>query len=223
MKRVIIILISTFISLAYAQDEIANANVSVVTFDYKPIPGAQIHFRDTLNNKIYSGVSDKDGKFKIDLPAGIYWIQLKSVGEAKDYSAIEIPKLEGREMYGNVDIIIRYEEETTFTLSNLHFETNKSVIKPSSYNELDELVRYLELKPDIKIEVAGHTDSDGSESSNMTLSQNRAKAVKDYLISKGITADRIIAKGYGESKPIADNGSEAGKALNRRTEIHIIK
>ena len=112
--------------------------------------------------------------------------------------------------------------------ARLHLATyiskrTKSIIKSESFDELDELVNYLQLKPDLKIEIAGHTDSEGSDDSNMTLSQNRANAVKTYLTEKGINAARLKAKGYGESRPIADNESISGRALNRRTEIHIME
>ena len=88
---------------------------------------------------------------------------------------------------------------------------------------MDELVNYMRLKPHLKIEIAGHTDSDGAEDQNLILSQKIAEAVKNYLVSKGINANRMIAKGYGESKPIAENETAAGKALNRRTEILVLE
>ena len=82
---------------------------------------------------------------------------------------------------------VMIEEAKSFTLSNLHFATNKSIIQASSYDELDELVEFLKLKPTQKIKIEGHTDSDGDEASNLKLSQNRAEAVKQYLIKKGNT------------------------------------
>jgi outer membrane protein OmpA-like peptidoglycan-associated protein len=76
--------------------------------------------------------------------------------------------------------------------------------------------------PTVRIEISGHTDNVGKPSDNMALSNNRAKAVVSYLISKGITAQRLAAKGYGETKPVADNKTEEGKAKNRRTELKVI-
>ena len=145
------------------------------------------------------------------------------MGKTKDYTAIEIPTLKANEIYNDVSIIIQYEEESSFTLSDLHFETAKAIILKESYHELDELVNYMRLKPHLKIEIAGHTDSDGAEDQNLILSQKIAEAVKNYLVSKGINANRMIAKGYGESKPIAENETAAGKALNRRTEILVLE
>ena len=168
-------------------------------------------------------MSNGQGKFIVDLPAGLYNIRLKSVGKTKDYNVIEIPTLGPNEVYNDVNIIIQYEEESSFKLSDLHFESAKSIIKADSYAVLDELVNFMKLKPELKIEIGGHTDSEGSDISNLTLSQERAEAVRAYLIKKGISANRMKAKGYGETKPIAENDSAAGRALNRRTEIIVLE
>lgn len=223
MKKSIVLIASILINSLVFSQEVAHAKVRVTDFDDNPISGAEIQFFDTDRDKTLKAVSKEDGTFEIDLEQGIYNIRLKSVGKTRDYQLIEIPELKGREQYGTVQIMIQYEEESTFTLSNLHFETNKSVIKQDSYEELDELVDYLKRKPELKIEIAGHTDNDGSEAANMVLSQDRADAVKRYLIGKGVSESRLTAKGYGEKKPIADNDSVTGRALNRRTEIHVLE
>lgn len=221
-KYLSILIIIGCVFTSFAQDK-ATTHVSVTDFDNNAIVGAEIQFFNTTANLTLEAVSDAKGTFIIDLPAGVYNIRLKCMGKTKDYTAIEIPKLKENEMYNDVSIIIQYAEETSFTLSDLHFETAKAVILKESYPELDELVKYLKLKPQLKIEIAGHTDSQGADDQNLILSQQRADAVKKYLIGKGITADRLHAKGYGESKPIAENETEAGRALNRRTEINILE
>jgi outer membrane protein OmpA-like peptidoglycan-associated protein len=76
--------------------------------------------------------------------------------------------------------------------------------------------------PSLKIEISGHTDNVGKPADNLLLSNNRAKAVVNYLISKNIPASRLIANGFGETKPVADNRTEEGKALNRRTEMKVV-
>jgi len=88
--------------------------------------------------------------------------------------------------------------------------------------ELNELVKLLNENPSLKIEISGHTDNMGKPADNLLLSNNRAKAVVNYLISKNIGAARLTAKGYGETKPVADNKTEEGKARNRRTEMKVI-
>ena len=80
----------------------------------------------------------------------------------------------------------------------------------------------MKLKPEIKIEIGGHTDNIGEDRANQNLSQERANSVKKYLVEQGVVSSRLIAKGYGESTPIADNNTEKGKRLNRRTEVKIL-
>lgn len=112
---------------------------------------------------------------------------------------------------------------TKFTLRNIYYDFDRTSLKPESYTELDHLVSMLSQNPNISIEVAGHTDSHGSDYYNKLLSQKRAEAVTTYLIRKGISQSRLIAKGYGEERPFASNDDEnEGRELNRRTEILIL-
>ncbi|HAF07985.1 MAG: OmpA family protein [bacterium] len=108
------------------------------------------------------------------------------------------------------------------TLRGINFESGKATILPESYPILDEAVKLLKDNPKVRIEVQGHTDSVGSERSNLLLSQARAEAVRNYLILKGIDPSRIVAKGFGELMPIADNATREGRAKNRRIEFLIL-
>jgi outer membrane protein OmpA-like peptidoglycan-associated protein len=94
---------------------------------------------------------------------------------------------------------------------------------PESKPELEKLTTLLTENPGLSIEIEGHTDNTGAESHNQTLSENRAKAVYDYLITAGIGKSRLTLKGYGFSRPVAGNESEEGKQKNRRTEVKILK
>ena len=107
-------------------------------------------------------------------------------------------------------------------LRNIFFDTDKFELLPDSKAELGKLIAFLSKNTAMHIEIGGHTDNEGSELHNMTLSQNRAKAVFDYLISNGIGADRLSFKGYGESMPVDSNDTPAGRANNRRTEFKVI-
>jgi outer membrane protein OmpA-like peptidoglycan-associated protein len=93
---------------------------------------------------------------------------------------------------------------------------------PESHTELNKVVEYMNSNPKMKIEIGGHTDNVGTKEYNKALSQNRAKSVYNYLIEKGVSADRLSYKGYDFSIPIADNDTEEGRALNRRTEFKVI-
>jgi outer membrane protein OmpA-like peptidoglycan-associated protein len=108
-------------------------------------------------------------------------------------------------------------------LNNLFFESAKYELLKDSYSELDRLAAFLKEKSNLKIEISGHTDGVGEAQSNQLLSENRAKSVQTYLISKGINSSRIQIVGYGKTKPVADNATEDGKALNRRVEFKILE
>ena len=113
------------------------------------------------------------------------------------------------------------EVNASIILKNIFFETNKFQLDPKSQAELDKIVQLLNDNPTLKIEISGYTDNVGKPSDNLSLSNNRAKSVVTYLIGKGIAAQRVVAKGYGETKPVADNTTEDGKAKNRRTELKV--
>ncbi len=107
-------------------------------------------------------------------------------------------------------------------LRNVFFDSGSAELRPESHYELDRLARLLKENYQLKIELRGHTDEVGSEADNRELSRRRAEAVRDYLIGKGIAEDRLKAVGFGESRPIADNDTEEGRRLNRRTEFVVL-
>lgn len=121
----------------------------------------------------------------------------------------------------NVEIK-KINEGASVVLRNIFFETNSFVLKDESKVELNQLVQLLQQNPTLKILIGGHTDSEGSDPANLTLSDNRAKAVYEFLVSAGIAAARLSYKGFGETRPIAGNQTEEGRAQNRRTEFTVI-
>lgn len=106
-------------------------------------------------------------------------------------------------------------------LEGVNFEFDSDKLLPASLTVLDDVMQILNRHPDITVEIEGHTDSQGPEEYNKALSQRRADAVRAHLISEGANADNMRAKGYGESDPIADNGTPEGRAKNRRVEFHV--
>src|SRR6266540_4090554 len=115
--------------------------------------------------------------------------------------------------------ILFTEAKTPVVLRGVTFETGRSALKPDSYTILDIVAASLVANPNIRIEIAGHTDITGSSATNLRLSEARAQAVRTYLATKGVAPDRMVARGYGPTQPIAPNTTAAGRALNRRVEL----
>ena len=115
------------------------------------------------------------------------------------------------------------ELRKSFVLEGVNFVTSSDEITPQSRSRLDRAAETLIKNSDVNVEVAGYTDDRGDADFNRSLSQRRAESVKAYLQSSGVAADRMTARGYGESKPIADNSTSAGRAKNRRVELKIIE
>ena len=105
------------------------------------------------------------------------------------------------------------------TIEGTQFDFNKATIKPAGRDVLDKAVKTLKDNPEVRVVVEGHTDSIGSDAYNQKLSERRARAVEDYLVSQGIAPSRLTTRGYGKSRPVASNKTEAGRAENRRAEI----
>ena len=118
--------------------------------------------------------------------------------------------------------LLPIETNASVVLKNIFFEPGKFELKPESQVELEKLIQLLVENPTIKIEISGYTDNVGKPADNLLLSNNRAKAVVTYLTSKTISVQRLTAKGYGETNPKADNKTEDGRALNRRTEMKVV-
>jgi OmpA-OmpF porin, OOP family len=117
----------------------------------------------------------------------------------------------------------KIKEGSIAILENIFFDVDKYELKPKSITELQKVERFLSENPNVKVEISGHTDNDGSLAYNMQLSQKRALAVYNYLISNGVSPKRLFAKGYGPNQPIAANDTEEGKQQNRRIEFKLIR
>ena len=115
------------------------------------------------------------------------------------------------------------EIKEEITLQGVNFESNSDRLLPGATRVLDDAAATLRKNPSIKVEVAGHTDSDGAAAHNESLSTRRATTVHDFLVANGVTLDRLSARGYGESQPVADNATAAGKAQNRRVVLRIVE
>jgi outer membrane protein OmpA-like peptidoglycan-associated protein/tetratricopeptide (TPR) repeat protein len=168
--------------------------------------------------------SDVDGTYRIKLPAKkSYMVDLRASGFLSDMKQINIPDSFTGEVYSLNASLIKVKVGKKVVLNNILFQTGKSILTTGSYSELDRLLGILNDNPQMKIEISGHTDNTGSFQLNLKLSEDRAKAVVEYLAQKGIDRTRLQYKGYGPQQPIADNATADGRTKNRRVEFKILE
>jgi len=162
------------------------------------------------------------GDFLLCIPSGKdYALNVSKEGYLFHSENFSLKNFSGYEPYKLNIQLQKLRPGATIVLNNVFFETNKYDLLPASMIELDRLVTLLQQNPEKKIEIGGHTDNVGSDEANLLLSDQRAASVVGYLVKKGIAADRLTAKGYGETMPIASNDTDAGRAKNRRTEFKV--
>ena len=166
--------------------------------------------------------NSSSGKFIVILPEGKnYGIRVESPGYLFYSKNIDIPVMEKYHEIDEEICLEQIEVGTKIILRNVFFDVDKATLRPESESELAKLVETLKNNHTMKIQITGHTDSDGNEDHNLKLSEARALAVVDYLVAKGIEASRLTYKGYGETMPVKPNDTPENKQLNRRTEIEI--
>lgn len=175
--------------------------------------GVRHYFGDSgfaLNLGGYGGLTDGVGASRFRVVSGLTWTSPNK--EEKVEVVQEAPQ----------SVVI--QNDRILLNDSIYFDTAKSTIKPQSYEILNAVVALLQKNPQVKlVEIQGHTDSRGSDSYNLRLSQQRAQAVKDYLIRSGVDSSRLSSVGHGESRPVASNSTPEGMSLNRRTEFHILQ
>jgi len=183
-----------------------------------------VELTNIANKQVISNIqTDEDGSYFMTLPVGKdYAFNVNSKGYLFYSDNFLMAGHSPDSTYQKNIALQPVKNNASIVLKNIFFEVNKYELKSESQTELDRLVQLLNENPALKIEISGYTDNVGKPSDNLLLSNNRAKAVVNYLISKKIVATRLVAKGYGEANPIGDNKTEEGRATNRRTEMKII-
>lgn len=192
----------------------------------KPIPDAKVIYKSLSNGEEGEAYTNPStGEWKIVLP---YGAKYSYRAEAKEFIGIEksldLTEIKEYKEYKN-DLLklAPIEVGVDVPLNNIFFEYAKAVLQPTSFPELDRIADTMKENPNLVIEIQGHTDNVGSNESNQKLSQDRAEAVRKYLLSKKIQTARITSVGYGETKPIATNDTEEGRAQNRRVQLAIVR
>ena len=168
--------------------------------------------------------TDEDGNYLVTLPVGKdYAFNVKRKGYLF-YSENYNLSAASPDSTFLADIPLQpIEANAHIILKNVFFDTKRTELKPESITELDNVVRMMNENPTIKILISGYTDNVGKPADNLALSKGRAVAVVNYLLNKGVKNERLSFKGMGEANPVADNTTEEGKALNRRTELTIVE
>lgn len=190
----------------------------------KPLE-ATIELIDNVKNEVVASFTSNSstGRYLVSLPAGRnYGIAVKKEGYLFHSENFDIPATAAfQEVTKDVELK-NVAVGSKIILKNIFFDFDKATLRPESTNELERLTKLLQDVPTLKIEIGGHTDSKGADDYNKKLSDNRAKAVVDYLVTKGISSSRLTSMGYGEEQPIATNDTDEGRQLNRRTEFKIL-
>jgi len=166
---------------------------------------------------------NSNGEGIINIVQGVEFIVTSYINEEK-YEFEELIFIGKNKKIYEASIDLQLDSYTKiFEIKNLNFESGKYYIQNQYYKNLENLVLLLKEEINIKIEIAGHTDSIGDSKTNLILSENRSKSVKSYLATNGIDESRIKCVGYGENQPITNNSSIEGREKNRRIEIRILK
>lgn len=186
---------------------------------------ATIELVDNTKNEVIAVFKSNSstGKYLVSLPSGKnYGIAVKRDSYLFHSENFDLPATADYQEVNKDVALKKIDIGQAIVLRNIFFDFDKATIRPESANELERLIKLLTDNPGLKIELGSHTDSKGSDEYNMKLSENRSKSVVAYLIGKGISTDRLVAKGYGETMPISSNDTEAGRQDNRRSEFKIL-
>ncbi len=201
-------------------DKLALLKGVVTNFKGKPLASEIIMFSNDKTKAVVKINTDANGKFEVLVPVNAtYSLKYKNFTTDMEYTKMAVPA----DKDATYEVAIKIDPPKDFVLDNVYFDTGKSTLKANSFKALNDLVEILKIKKTMVVEIQGHTDDVGKEEENLKLSQDRASEVRKYLISKGIDAARVSAKGYGQTMPIAYNTDEAGKSKNRRTSLKVIK
>jgi OOP family OmpA-OmpF porin len=198
----------------------------------KPLPGATVSIVDENNNSVFTKTVGSDGTYSFTLEDHV---PVKVKADAQGYISnsvdVKLPGDPEVEKYTYPELCllpVPPKKDETFVINNVYYGFDSVELKNESFPALDEIVRMLNYYPAMVIEIGAHTDNIGPDKYNLKLSEGRAKSVVDYLISKGIAAERLQSKGYGETMPIAENRTNGrdnpkGREQNRRTEFKVLK
>ncbi len=195
--------------------------------DNKTNQGLEAHFElidlETFELVVQSNSDDVNGSFMVSLPANRdYALNVTKRGYLFHSENFSLKGQSPDEHYQLNVRLKKLSQGSSVVLNNIFFESGSFALLPRSKAELDKFAKFLKKAKDMRIEIGGFTDDVGSATANQKLSEDRAKAVMTYLVGKDISEQQLTSKGYGESNPVADNTTEAGRAKNRRIEAKVL-
>ena len=168
-------------------------------------------------------ISDVQGEYTARLPEPkAYAVEINATGYLYFLDIIDFTLVTGDDILRRNFFLRKVEVGTKVVLENIYFETGKAILRPESHSALDQVYRFLENNPGMKLEISGHTDNTGSLRINQRLSRERAKAVVDYLVNLRISPDMLISEGYADTQPVAPNNTAQGREKNRRVEFKVL-
>jgi len=189
----------------------------------EPIVAKMAFFDPATGKQEALVISDAQGAYTARLPEPkVYAIEINATGYLYFLDIVDFTSVSGDEVLRQNFFLRKVEVGTKVVLDNIYFQTGKAILRPESHNALDQVFRFLQNNPGMKLEISGHTDNTGSLRINQRLSRERARAVVDYLLSLGISPEMLISEGYADSQPVAPNNTAEGREKNRRVEFKVL-
>ena len=195
----------------------AAMKLFVVDKDKGPVKGVVVFLTGPDKTKYYAEPTDSAGYTEVLVPVGKkYDVTYLSLGRREIAATVPVAD----EPNQNVKLTLRYKRENDkpFVMTGVTFDTGKATIRPESFQQLDAVVDFMAHKKEARVEISGHTDNVGNAQANKALSEKRAQACRNYIVSKGIDKKRLDAVGFGDERPIAPNDTDEGRQKNRRIE-----
>jgi outer membrane protein OmpA-like peptidoglycan-associated protein len=196
----------------------AAMRLFVVDKDKGALKGVVIFLTGPDKTKYFAEPTDSAGYTEVLVPVGQrYDVTYLSLGRREIAATVPVAD----EPNQSVKLTLRYKREVPqqpFILAGVNFDTAKATIRPESFPHLDTVVEFMAHKKEARVEISGHTDNVGNAKANKTLSEKRAEACRNYIVSKGIEKKRLDAVGFGDERPIAPNDTDEGRQKNRRIE-----
>ncbi|MDF1574132.1 MAG: OmpA family protein [Bacteroidales bacterium] len=197
--------------------------VADTTDGVEPIVAKMAFFDPATGERNAFVISDKTGSYTVNLPEPkAYAVEINASGYLYFLDILDYSRATGDVKLHQDFFLSRVEVGVKVVLENIYFETGKAILRPESYDALNQVLRFLQNNPSLKLEISGHTDNTGSLRINQKLSKERAGAVVSYLVRNGIPEEMLVSQGYADTQPVAGNNTPQGREQNRRVEFKVL-